>query len=95
MPLVNGRASGVSGSADTVAKNAALMTDSIDFHSFRHTFKDAARACGMPEGLQRQIMGHSAKDVADSYGSGFTRKSAHDWIARVRILGMPKLSPIR
>lgn len=65
--------------------------ETIDFHSFRHTFKDAARECGMPEGLQRQMMGHSAKDVADSYGSGFSRKIAHDWIGRVRLSGMPKL----
>lgn len=40
------------------------------FHSFRHTFKDNARNSGMIEGVQRQIMGHSGKDVADDYGSG-------------------------
>jgi integrase len=40
------------------------------FHSFRHTFKDYARLAGIPESIQRQLMGHSARDVADQYGSG-------------------------
>lgn len=76
-------------------KECGVEDDKIDFHSFRHTFKDAARECGMPEGLQRQIMGHSAKDVADGYGSGFSRKAAHEWIGRVRLPGMPTLNPIK
>ena len=65
----------------------------IDFHSFRHTFKDAARECGMPEGLQRQIMGHEGKDVADGYGSGFSRKLALDHLARLRFPGLPVIPP--
>lgn len=40
------------------------------FHSFRNTFKDYARHAGIPEGVQRQLMGHTSGDVADSYGSG-------------------------
>jgi integrase len=40
------------------------------FHSFRHTFKDYARLAGIEEGIQRQLMGHSSRDVADDYGSG-------------------------
>lgn len=42
------------------------------FHSFRHTFKHYARHASIIEGVQRQIMGHSSSDVADSYGSGYT-----------------------
>lgn len=75
-------------------EDCGVEDEKIDFHSFRHTFKDAARECGMPEALQRQIMGHSAKDVADSYGSGFSRKASHDWIGRVRIPGMPPIDSV-
>ena len=34
----------------------------IVFHSFRHTFKDMARHGGLPEGVARQIMGHTRGD---------------------------------
>lgn len=61
----------------------------IDFHSFRHTFKDACREAQVPEGLQRQMMGHEAKDVADGYGSGYSRRTVTEAIATVKVLGMP------
>lgn len=67
--------------------------DRIDFHSFRHTFKDACREAKIPEGLQRQMMGHEAKDVADGYGSGFSRRAAVEAIATVQIPGMPNIEP--
>lgn len=65
----------------------------IDFHSFRHTFKDAARNADMPEGLQRQMMGHEGRDVADGYGSGFNRRKAVEALARVRLPALPDIEP--
>ncbi len=65
----------------------------IDFHSFRHTFKDACREANIPEGLQRQMMGHEAKDVADGYGSGYSRRATTEAIAKVKIVGMPFIKP--
>ncbi|WP_295218723.1 site-specific integrase [uncultured Brevundimonas sp.] len=67
--------------------------DRIDFHSFRHTFKDACREANLPERLQRQIMGHEAKDVADNYGVGFSRRAVSEAIKAVRLLGMPHIKP--
>jgi integrase len=52
-------------------RNVVGITDRrLVFHSFRHSFKDFGRG-RLTDGVQRQIMGHSGGDVADSYGSGF------------------------
>ncbi len=57
------------------------------FHSFRHTFKDNARNSGMIEGVQRQIMGHSGKDVADDYGSGYGLHQVVEGMKAYRVPG--------
>lgn len=38
------------------------------FHSFRHTFKDAGRACHIPEEVHDALTGHSGGGVGRSYG---------------------------
>ena len=43
----------------------------MTFHSFRHTFTDYLRRPDIPEGIQRQLVGHSSKDVHDDYGRGY------------------------
>jgi integrase len=58
------------------------------FHSFRHTFKDYTRRARMPEGVQRQIMGHAGKDVADDYGSGYDLHSLAEAMATYRVPGL-------
>jgi integrase len=58
------------------------------FHSFRHTFKDYTRRARMPEGVQRQIMGHAGKDVADDYGSGYDLYSLAEAMATYRVPGL-------
>ena len=39
-----------------------------DFHSFRHTWKTAARGTGMPEDYHDEISGHDSVSVGRSYG---------------------------
>ncbi|WP_230769747.1 site-specific integrase [Sphingomonas sp. Leaf4] len=58
------------------------------FHSFRHTFKDYARRAKMPEGIQRQLMGHTGKDVADGYGSGYDLRSLGEAMVSYRVPGL-------
>ena len=58
------------------------------FHSFRHTFKDYTRRAKMPEGIQRQLMGHAGKDVADDYGSGYDLHSLAEAMATYRVPGL-------
>lgn len=64
----------------------------IVFHSFRHTFKDMARHCGVPEGVARQIMGHGGEDVADHYGNGHSLFQLVEGMAKVKPMGV-KLPP--
>lgn len=61
------------------------------FHSFRHTFKDYARSASIEEGIQRQLMGHSGRDIADHYGSGYADHSLVEAIKLYKVPGL-KLS---
>jgi integrase len=58
------------------------------YHSFRHAFKDYTRRARMPEGVQRQIMGHAGKDVADDYGSGYDLHNLAEAMATYRVPGL-------
>jgi integrase len=58
------------------------------FHSFRHTFKDYIRRARVAEGVQRQLMGHAGKDVADDYGSGYDLHSLAEAMATYRVPGL-------
>jgi len=63
------------------------------FHSFRHTFKDMARHCGLPEGVARQTMGHSGEDVADDYGNGHALFQLVEGMAKVKAVGVNLPAP--
>lgn len=41
------------------------------FHSFRHTFKDACRAAGIPVDVHDALTGHARSSVGDGYGLGY------------------------
>lgn len=71
-------------------RDVCMVTDRrMVFHSFRHTFKYQARHVGMIEGVQRQIMGHSPGDTADSYGPG--GYSLHQLVEGMRLYRVPGL----
>jgi integrase len=40
-------------------------------HSFRHSMKDRLRAARVPEDIQKAILGHGSRSVADGYGQGY------------------------
>jgi integrase len=63
------------------------------FHSFRHTFKDNARHSGLLEGVQRQIMGHSGKGVADDYGEGYSLHQLVQGMKAYRVPGFKLPAP--
>jgi len=60
----------------------------MTFHSFRHTFTDYIRRPDIPEGIQRQLVGHSSKDVHDDYGSGY---NLHWLVEAVKLYRIPGL----
>ncbi len=49
--------------------------DDIVFHSFRHTFVDAARSCEVPEARMKEIIGHKDTTVTGGYGQGANLKA--------------------
>lgn len=51
-------------------KQIGPLDDKTVFHSFRHNFTDALTNAGVSDAASRKLMGHSVKDVHDSYGSG-------------------------
>jgi integrase len=40
-------------------------------HSARHSMKDRLRAARVPEDIQKAILGHGSRSVADGYGQGY------------------------
>tara|TARA_R110002126_G_scaffold5275_5_gene28019 strand:- start:984 stop:2660 length:1677 start_codon:yes stop_codon:yes gene_type:complete len=51
-------------------KRLGLTGSGLVFHSFRHTFVDAMRNCGLDDATQKAIGGWAAKDAHSQYGSG-------------------------
>lgn len=70
-------------------RKVCLVTDKrMVFHSFRHTFTDYVRRPDIPEGIQRQLVGHSSKDVHDDYGSGY---NLHWLVEAMKLYKVPGL----
>jgi integrase len=73
----------------TYLRNTCGVTDRrMTFHSFRHTFTDYVRRPDIPEGIQRQLVGHSSKDVHDDYGSGY---NLHWLVEAMKLYKVPGL----
>jgi integrase len=53
------------------------------FHSFRHSFVDAAREV-MGDDQRRALTGHSSGNVGDSYGRGASLKALAEAISKIR-----------
>lgn len=78
-------------------RKTCMMTDRrVVFHSFRHSFKDLARACMLDTAVHNAITGHETGDVADKYGSlDFPLGPLVDAIDRYRIPGLVLPPPPR
>lgn len=61
-----------------------------DFHSFRHTFKHYARACGMPEDAHDAMTGHQNPTIGRNYGNawGYPLKPLNAAIRRLKYPGL-------
>jgi integrase len=68
-------------------RSVGITNDSKVFHSFRHTFKDALRAAGVPEDLNDALAGQKNSSVGRSYGAK-QKSGAKDIVRR---FGMPRL----
>jgi len=54
----------------TYLKQIGVKTPRTSFHSFRHTFKDACRACGVEPHLSNALLGHAEEGTGSIYGTG-------------------------
>ena len=52
-------------------------------HSLRHRAKDRLRAAGCPWTVQKELLGHDDKTVADDYGLGSPVPLLKKWIDRI------------
>jgi integrase len=69
------------------ARGLGITDERKTFHSFRHGFKDAARAV-MPEEHHDAITGHSNGSVGRGYGLGVPLKVLAESMAKVRYAGV-------
>lgn len=74
--------------ASTWLRTSAGITDpALTMHSFRHRWRDAARALQMPTAASRATMGHKlGKDVHDEYGGPPPVRVLAKWMAKVNPL---------
>lgn len=59
-----------------------------NFHSFRHTFRDALREAEIPQDRVRELGGWSSGSTEDDYGSGTRPSTLAREIAKVRYEGL-------
>ena len=59
------------------------------FHSFRHTFKHACRACGIPEDVHDALTGHSSgRGLGRTYGGAYPLKPLAGAMRKLRYPGL-------
>lgn len=65
-----------------------IKDDRKNFHSFRHTFRDALREAEIPQDRVRELGGWSSGSTEDDYGSGTRPSTLAREIAKVRYEGL-------
>lgn len=69
-------------------KVCGVADERVVFHSFRHSFKHYARACGLDKAVNDAITGHDSGDVADDYGGlEYPLRPLVEGMARYRVPG--------
>lgn len=82
----------------TYLEQIGVKTPKTSFHSFRHTFKDACRACGVEPHLSNALLGHAEDGTGSVYGTGgYGLPLLRDAVEKVeyRSLNLEKVSPYR
>jgi integrase len=61
-----------------------ISSDTKVFHSFRHSFKAAAREARIPEDLSDALTGHANPNIGRQYGNKIGRRDATDFLAMLK-----------
>jgi integrase len=72
-------------------KTCGVKDKRIVFHSFRHTFKDNARRCQIPDNVHNEITGHDSGNVADTYGG--LSYPLHPLVEGMTLYRIPQFTP--
>lgn len=64
-------------------KGLGLKRDKLTFHSFRHTFEDAARLARIDHAIMNALQGHSAGDMSDRYGGQYPLTVLNDELQKI------------
>ncbi len=79
---------------DYLRKECDPTSSKMVLHSFRHTFKDACRDCGITKETMDAIQGHSDGDTSDDYGGEFyPLRPLVDAIEKFRVSGVVLPAP--
>jgi len=77
-------------------KQQGVTDRRVNFHSFRHGFRDATRAVDVPPDIVSELCGWSAGDsMRDHYGSGHTLRRKFEELSKVRFPAVEKLLPLQ
>jgi len=58
------------------------------FHSFRHTWTDAAREAGLPEDVRLRLAGREIRGSEAGYGQGLSLSGAVNWLSKINPMGL-------
>lgn len=63
------------------------------FHSFRHTFIDICRNCGVSTEIRKTITGHKEEGMSAVYGLGYNLEACHAEMQKIKLpVKIPKLN---
>jgi integrase len=65
-------------------KDIDVKTPKLSFHSFRHSFRDALRNCGVPLDVQQAIGGWTDESVSGKYGLGHSDAVLAEAMSKVK-----------
>lgn len=65
-----------------------IKRDTLTFHSFRHTFEDACRECGISKEIMDALQGHGEAGMSARYGRGYTLPRLNVEMQRIKYSGL-------
>lgn len=65
-------------------ESAGIKVPTNAFHSFRHSFEDACRACGVSKEIMDALQGHGERGMSARYGRGYTLEVLNDAMKDLR-----------
>lgn len=72
----------------TFLRATGVKRPKLSFHSFRHSFEDACRACGVPHEVMNALQGHSQGGMSARYGGQYPLPPLVAAMQQIRFTGL-------